>query len=237
MRLMKLFLTKRRVFLFLFLAALAMQVSACTYTPWHQEQAEIFLKRGISFISIEQYNNALKELLEAEKYAPDNQKIHYYLGMAYHGKGMKDRAMEEFKKAIALQDDYSEAHNYLGTLYSDMELWDKAIEEFDKALANPVYDTPAMALYNAGWAYYAKKDYKTSLAKYREALSREPITILRPQIEKHIGQCQNCRIMIDTMKQTVVLCRDGIDEKLPEHMESRLKDILKQRWDKHFLNP
>ncbi len=187
MRLMKLFLTKRRVFLFLFLAALAMQVSACTYTPWHQEQAEIFLKRGISFISIEQYNNALKELLEAEKYAPDNQKIHYYLGMAYHGKGMKDRAMEEFKKAIALQDDYSEAHNYLGTLYSDMELWDKAIEEFDKALANPVYDTPAMALYNAGWAYYAKKDYKTSLAKYREALSREHITIFRPPIEKHIG--------------------------------------------------
>lgn len=57
------------------------------------------------------------------------------------------------------------------------------------------------------------------------------------EIDKHIGQCQNCRIMIDTMKQTVVLCRDGIDEKLPEHMESRLKDILKQRWDKHFLNP
>jgi predicted anti-sigma-YlaC factor YlaD len=56
------------------------------------------------------------------------------------------------------------------------------------------------------------------------------------EIEKHVGSCQNCRIMIDTMKQTVVLCRDGITEKLPESMESRLKEILKQRWDKHFQN-
>jgi len=54
------------------------------------------------------------------------------------------------------------------------------------------------------------------------------------EIEKHIGRCQNCRIMIDTMRQTVVLCRDGISEKLPESMEFKLKEVLKQRWDKHF---
>jgi type IV pilus assembly protein PilF len=182
---MKLSLSKKIIIIpLLFLVT---QICACTNTPWHEEQSLIFLNKGISFIEMGQYNTALKELLEAEKYAPNNNKIHYFLGMAYHGKGMRDKAVEEFKKAISIKEDDSEAHNYLGTLYSDMELWDQAIEEFDRALANPIYDTPAMALYNAGWAYYSKKDYATALAKYQEALRKEPLTYLRPQIEKNIG--------------------------------------------------
>ena len=166
---------------------LVMQVCACTNTPWHRQQAEMFLNKGISFIEMRQFNSAAKELLEAEKYSPYDHKIHYFLGMAYHGKGMRDKAVEEFKEAISLKEDYSEAHNYLGTLYSDMEFWDQAIEEFDRALANPIYDTPAMALYNSGWAYYSKKDYPNALLKYQDALRREPLTNLRPRIEKNIG--------------------------------------------------
>jgi type IV pilus assembly protein PilF len=172
---------------FVFVCLTVFLCSSCTYTPWHREQSEIFLNKGISFIEVGQYNNALKDLLEAEKYYSDNPKIHYYLGMSYHGKGMKDQAMEEFKEAISLNKDYSEAHNYLGTLYSDRGLWDQAIEEFDKALSNPIYDTPAMALYNSAWAYYSKKDYKTALAKYQDALNKDPMTSLRPQIEKNVG--------------------------------------------------
>lgn len=160
---------------------------SCTYTPWHREQSELFLNKGISYISAGQYNSALKELLESEKYYSNNPKVHYYLGIAYHGKGMKDKAIEEFKKAVSLAENYSEAHNYLGTLYLDSGLWDQAIEEFEKALANHLYDTPAMALYNMAWAYYSKKDYNKALTKYQEALSTDPRTSLRPQIEKNIG--------------------------------------------------
>ena len=172
---------------FLFVCLTVFLCSSCTYTPWHRQQSELFLNKGISYIEMGQYNNALKDLLEAEKYYSDNPKIHYYLGMSYHGKGMKDKAIEEFKEAISLDEDYSEAHNYLGTLYSDRGLWDQAIVEFDKALSNPIYDTPSMALYNSAWAYYSKKDYKTALAKYQEALSKDPMTRLRPQIEKNVG--------------------------------------------------
>jgi type IV pilus assembly protein PilF len=162
-------------------------ISACTNTPWHKDQAEIYLNKGISFIELQQYNSALKDLLEAVKYNPNDPKIHYYLGMVYHTKGMKEKAIGEFQQAISLQEDYSEAHNYLGTLYSDDGLWDKAIAEFDKALANPLYDTPSVPLYNAGWAYYSKKDYKNALVKCREALNKQPMTALQPQIEKNIG--------------------------------------------------
>jgi type IV pilus assembly protein PilF len=179
-------LTINKVAFFFILGAIFV-CSSCTYTPWHRQQSELFLNKGISYIQAGQYNNALKDLLESEKYYSGNPKVHYYLGMAYHGKGLKDNAIEEFKKAISLDENYSEAHNYLGTLYSDRGLWDQAIEEFDKALSNHLYDTPSMALYNSAWAYYSKKDYKTALARYQEALNIDPMTGLRPQIEKNVG--------------------------------------------------
>ena len=54
------------------------------------------------------------------------------------------------------------------------------------------------------------------------------------EIEKHIGECNNCRIMVDTLKQTVRLCREGKPENLPAVLESRLNNLLKARWNKKF---
>jgi len=160
---------------------------SCTYTPWHRQQSDLFLNKGISYLDIGQYSNALKELLEAEKYYSGNPKVHYFLAMAYHGKGLKDKAIDELEKAVSLDENYSEAHNYLGTLYSDRAQWDAAIREFERALANPLYETPALAFYNMGWAYYSKKDYRNALLNYQQALTVDPLTSLRPQIEKNIG--------------------------------------------------
>jgi type IV pilus assembly protein PilF len=176
---------KKSLFVFIYLAIFI--CSACTYTPWHEEQSEVFLNKGIAYIQAGLYTNALKELLEAEKYNSRNPKIHYYLAMSYHGKNMNDKAIEELQLAISLGKNYSEAHNYLGALYSDRGFWDKAIEEFQKALKNPLYETPEMALFNMGWAYYSKKDYKEALTKYQETLRTDRFARLRPQVEKNIG--------------------------------------------------
>jgi len=176
---------KKALLVFIYLAIFI--CSACTYTPWHEEQSDLFLNKGIAYIQSGLYTNALKELLEAEKYNYRNPKIHYYLAMSYHGKNMNDKAMEELQIAISLGKNYSEAHNYLGVLYSERGLWDKAIEEFQKAAANPLYDTPEMALFNMGWAYYSKKDYKEALTKYQETLRADRFARLRPQVEKNIG--------------------------------------------------
>ncbi len=172
---------------FVLICLTAFLLSACTHTPWHREQSEIFLNKGIAYIQAGLYTNALKELLEAEKHHYSNPQIHYYLAMSYHGKNMNDKAIEELQLAISLGKNYSEAHNYLGVLYSERGLWDKAIEEFQKAAANPLYDTPEMALYNMAWAYYSKKDYQMALTKNQEALKVAPFTRLWPQIEKNVG--------------------------------------------------
>jgi len=53
-------------------------------------------------------------------------------------------------------------------------------------------------------------------------------------IEDHLKGCKNCRIMVDTMKQTVVLCREGKQEQLPKHIEDKLNSALKKRWEEKF---
>lgn len=160
---------------------------SCTSTPWHRDQADLHLKKGEALIQAEQYIGALKELLEADQYAPDDPDINYYLGIAYLGRGLKDLAMERFQKAVSLKENYSEAHNYLGTMYMDMGQWNKAIESFDRALKNYLYATPGLALYNSCWAYYNLHNYDMALSQCQQALRQDRITAWQPQIEKNIG--------------------------------------------------
>jgi len=79
----------------------------------------------------------------------------------------------------------------------------------------------------------AKKceEYIGGLAEY---IDGEIDPELCEEIERHIGQCHNCRIMVDTLRQTVLLCREGNPEPLPPALESRLNDLLKTRWEKKF---
>lgn len=74
-------------------------------------------------------------------------------------------------------------------------------------------------------------DYINELNDY---LDGEIDPSLCAEIEEHIGQCNNCRIMVDTMRQTVKLCREGKEENFPESLENKLNLALKERWNKKF---
>ncbi|UCD16776.1 MAG: zf-HC2 domain-containing protein [Candidatus Zixiibacteriota bacterium] len=54
------------------------------------------------------------------------------------------------------------------------------------------------------------------------------------ELEAHLKDCKNCRIMVDSLRQTVILCREGKPERLPGELESRLNSALKRRWKKKF---
>lgn len=191
---------------------------SCTSTPYHRDQADIHLQKGIAFIQGGKYIGALGELLEAEKNAPDDPEIRYYLGIAYLGRGLKDQAMEQFQKAVSLKEDYSEAHNYIGVMRMDEGQWQQAIESFDRALKNPVYMTPAFALYNSGQAYYNLKNYDMALSRYRQALNQDGVTAWRPQIEKSIG---------------MVYIQKADDVQAREHLEKALA-LNPSLFDAHF---
>ncbi len=46
------------------------------------------------------------------------------------------------------------------------------------------------------------------------------------EIEQHVAGCNNCRIVVDTLKRTVTLYHDHGHEPLPDDVKSRLLDAL-----------
>ncbi len=173
---------------YLWVLLLLISLAACANKARLQEQAGNHINIGTAYLGSGQYNSAMKELLEAQRLTPDDPKVHYLLGISYHGKGLDERAIGEFQRAIALNPEYSAVHNYLGAVYLDQGRLDDAIASFTRALANILYDTPATTLYNLGRAYYAKGQYDTALKQYRDAVSREPGSVLMPLIEKELGR-------------------------------------------------
>ena len=54
------------------------------------------------------------------------------------------------------------------------------------------------------------------------------------KLEKHLSACNNCRLMVDSLKKTVQLCRDGSCEDLPEELQEKLNQALTENWKKKF---
>ncbi len=46
------------------------------------------------------------------------------------------------------------------------------------------------------------------------------------EIEQHLAGCNNCRIVVDTLKRTVTLYHEHGHEPLPEDVKARLFDAL-----------
>jgi len=169
------------------LAVLTMMFAGCTSDVELKEKARGHIRIGEANIQAGQYTQALKELLEAEKLTPDDPKVQYDLGIAYERKGFVDDAVKAFQKAIALKPDYSEALNYLGTIYLTRGRHDEAVQLFNRALANPLYETPSVALYNRGRAYRAMGDERAAYASFSEAIRKEPNSFLVPILELNLG--------------------------------------------------
>ena len=152
-----------------------------------EQQAQAHLDLAAAYLKMGDYTAALKELKDAAELQPKDPEVHYSLGIAYHGGGFTEKAIEELKYAINVKSDYSEAYNYLGTIYLAKDRYDDAIRQFSLALANDLYETPDLALYNMGLAYYKKGEYSTAIDNYTTALRRNPNSRIPFLIHKDMG--------------------------------------------------
>ena len=54
------------------------------------------------------------------------------------------------------------------------------------------------------------------------------------QFEKHLAGCNPCQVVVDTIRKTVTLYRDGQPYELPVEFRRRLHSALRAKWqEKH----
>lgn len=49
------------------------------------------------------------------------------------------------------------------------------------------------------------------------------------EIERHMAECGNCRIMVDTLRKTIILYREHGHEPVPDDAKERLYAVLHLR--------
>jgi anti-sigma factor RsiW len=75
------------------------------------------------------------------------------------------------------------------------------------------------------------REYLENLCSYVDGEADEALCA---EIEKHLADCPDCRIMVDTLRQTVKLCREGEEHPLPEDLKAKMHRILAEKWKEKF---
>lgn len=75
---------------------------------------------------------------------------------------------------------------------------------------------------------------KALIAELADYIDGELDPELCKQLEKHMAACDNCRLMVDTLRKTIQLCREGTCVDLPEDVQEKLNRALAKSWQKKF---
>jgi Tfp pilus assembly protein PilF len=133
-------------------------------------QAEAKMNLGMTLLNKGDRQGALKNLLEAEKSDPENEKLQNAIGLAYAHLGRMENAVSHFKKALQIKPDYSDAMNNLGIIYAGEAKHALAIEMFKKSAEDVLYPSRHTAYNNLGSIYLSQRQYERALESYRKAV-------------------------------------------------------------------
>ena len=51
------------------------------------------------------------------------------------------------------------------------------------------------------------------------------------EFEQHMAGCNPCQVVVDNIRQTITLCKEGQPYELPVKFRQRLHSALRQRWN------
>ena len=100
-----------------------------------RQQAAALANRGSQLLARGDPAGAIPLYQQALGLAPNDEDLHYNLGVAYARTGKGGEAEKEYKEALRLYPDYPEVHNNLGNLLARLGRLDEAAEHLHAALS------------------------------------------------------------------------------------------------------
>ena len=128
---------------------------------------------GIEYMRQGAYENALQNLNRSILAKPDFAPSYNILGLLYQRLGENEKAEANFKKSLKLDPTDSSTFNNYGLFLCNNGRIDEAESSFLNAANNPFYDSPEIALTNAGICVYKDKP-ETGVDYYKQALAKNP---------------------------------------------------------------
>jgi len=136
--------------------------------------AETNLDLGIEYMRRGDYETALEKLDRAYKADPGYYATHNAYGLLYQRLGKPQLAEKHFRRSLSLNGNDSLTRNNYGLFLCQNRRYDEAEEQFLKAANNPLYETPAVALANAGSCAKDAGHLDKAERYFRRALKIDP---------------------------------------------------------------
>ncbi len=175
---------KRHIFLLLISA---MVLAACNpaqigtssdqnIRPSHvtNEVASANLNLAVAYLKKGDYNGALERLEKARAADPSHPATYNVFGLLYQKIGDNKKAEQNFKRALSLDSNDSSTLNNYGNFLCQQNRLEESEEAFLKAAANPLYQTPEIAVTNAGLCLYNNQKKDKAKNYFQQALQINP---------------------------------------------------------------
>ena len=136
--------------------------------------ADVYIELSAAYLQEEQYSEAFKNAKKAVIVDPGSSNAHYVLALVNQRLGQLEQAEEAYRKAVRLDPRNPAALNAYGSFLCDRKRYEEADGYFRRALENPLYNTPWLALHNAGRCKELAGDFAAAERDFRAALQLNP---------------------------------------------------------------
>lgn len=150
-----------------------MQESAAQ-APQREEVADANLRVAVEYLRMGNYEGAIGRLDRAREAEPRNAFVYSVYGLVYQRMGQPVEAEQNFRRSMDLDDDNPEVLNNYGQFLCGQGKAAEAEELFLEAAKNPFYQTPEIALTNAGLCAQRGGDVARATGFFDQALAANP---------------------------------------------------------------
>ncbi|MDY7033129.1 MAG: tetratricopeptide repeat protein, partial [Thermodesulfobacteriota bacterium] len=140
---------------------------------------DVYFYAGLSHIHIEEYDDGLSMMNQAEKFFSNKSIVYYYIGICHLGLEALTSALDSLNKALASdprEEDMGNILFYLGHCYKEMGRYRKAILELEKARET---DDMREDIHNLmGFCYFKLKEHHSAIECFRKAVAINPTSAI-----------------------------------------------------------
>jgi len=129
---------------------------------------------GIEYLRTGNYELSREKLTKALDINPDNRDAQDAIAVLYEKVNEPELAEKHYKKSLRLEPDNPRGHNNYGQFLCNQGRYEDAEKEFLTAANNSFYQTPAVALTNAGLCAMRIPDAERGEMYLRQALEKDP---------------------------------------------------------------
>ncbi|WP_457667507.1 type IV pilus biogenesis/stability protein PilW [Thiolapillus sp.] len=140
----------------------------------YESPSNTYIQLAYEYMKRGDYATALTKAKKAVQRDSKNGNAHLVLGLIYEQLGENGLANAAYQRSLEVDGKNPYALNAYGSYLCKLGEHQRALPYFDKALQNPLYQTPWVALANAGYCARKAGDLEKAQSYLLKALERNP---------------------------------------------------------------